>query len=113
MRGIFAAWALAVGVLTWREIEANRKPPPAGRYLAASGLFGALGLLAEYQPAAGAAAVAAWGFDLALILQPGFLPGTGAPLGGGSTQQGTGTTPVPGQPQPLPGGPKGRTAPQP
>lgn len=68
-RGIFLAWLAGLGLMTWRELEQVRRPPPPGRYLAASGLYAALGLIAEYPPAAPAAALAAWGFDLAIFLQ--------------------------------------------
>lgn len=78
-RSLALAWLAGLGLLTWREVAAYRKPPPAGRLAAASGVFAALGLLSQYQPAAGAAALAAWGFDLAVLLQPGMLPGTAAP----------------------------------
>jgi hypothetical protein len=76
VRGLLAAWAVGLGVLTWQELRQARRPVPPGRYLAASGVFALLGLLATYQPAAGAAAVAAWGLDLAVLLKPGVLPGT-------------------------------------
>lgn len=81
-RGLLAAWAVGLGVLTWREVRQWHKPVPAGRYAAASGVFVLLSLLAEYQPAAPAAVLMAWGFDLAVILQPGFLP---AQLGGAAS----------------------------
>lgn len=77
-KGILLAWAAGIGLLTWRELQlAPWKPPPPGRYLAASGLYAALGVLASASPAAAPAAVAiAWGFDLAVFLTaaPG-LPG--------------------------------------
>lgn len=69
MRGVLLAWVTGLGLMTWREVERARKPPPPGRYLAASGLYAMLAALSEYQPAAGPAALAAWGFDLAIALQ--------------------------------------------
>lgn len=75
-QGLVAAWAVGLGVMTWREIRQFRRPVPPGRYAAASGIFVLLGLLAVSDRAAPAAVLAAWGFDLAIVLQPGFLPGT-------------------------------------
>lgn len=75
-QGLVAAWAVGLGVMTWREVRQFRRPVPPGRYAAASGVFVLLALLAVSDKAAPAAALAAWGFDLAIILQPGFLPGT-------------------------------------
>jgi len=76
MKGLLAAWAAGLGVLTWQELRQARPPVPPGRYLAASGVFAMLGLLASYQPAAGVAAAMGWGLDLAVLLKPGILPGT-------------------------------------
>lgn len=78
-RGIVAAWVVGLGLLTWREVREYRKPVPAGRYAVASGLYALLGLAANYQPAASSATALAWAFDLALILQPGMIPGTSSP----------------------------------
>jgi hypothetical protein len=69
-KGILLAWVAGMGLLTWRELQlAPWRPPPPARYAAASGLYVLLGAVAAYQPAAPAAALAAWGFDLALFLQ--------------------------------------------
>lgn len=78
-QGLIAAWAVGLGILTWREVREFRRPVPPGRYAAASGVFVALGLLATSDKAAPAAVLAAWGFDLAVLLAPGVLPGTAAP----------------------------------
>jgi hypothetical protein len=79
-RGLLAAWVTGLAVLTWREMQATGgKPVPPGRYAAASGAFVLLGLLATSDRAAPAAALAAWGLDLAAWLQPGVLPGTSTP----------------------------------
>jgi hypothetical protein len=69
-KAILAAWVAGMGLLTWRELQLSPwRPPPPARYAAASGLYALLGAAAVYQPAAGAAALVAWGFDLALFLQ--------------------------------------------
>jgi hypothetical protein len=84
-KGIFAAWALGMGLLTWRELQlAPWKPPPPGRYLAASGLYAVLGLVGTSDAAAPLAAAVAWAFDVALVLQ--VLPET---MGGPVKQQTT------------------------
>lgn len=80
-RGIGLAWLTGIGLLVWREGRAagwNRLIPP-GRVAAASGLFVALGLLSEWQRASTVAVLTAWGFDLAVLLAPGTLPGTATP----------------------------------
>jgi len=79
VRGIALAWLAGMGLLTWRELRDTRHAVPPGRYLAASGLYALLALLAEYQPAARVAALTAWGFDLAVLLRPGMIPGTAGP----------------------------------
>jgi hypothetical protein len=69
-KGIMLAWAAGLGLLTWRELQLSPwRPPPPGRYAAASGLYVLLGVAAAWRPAAGPAALIAWGFDLALLLQ--------------------------------------------
>ena len=74
-KSILAAWVAGLGLLTWRELQLSPwRPPPPGRYAAASGLYVLLGLTANWQAAAAPAAMIAWGFDLALFLQ--LLPET-------------------------------------
>lgn len=70
-RSIFMAWAAGLALMTWRELQLSPwRPPPPGRYLAASGLYALLGGVAAAVPAAaGPAAMVAWGFDLAVFLQ--------------------------------------------
>lgn len=89
-RGIILAWAVGLGLVSYREIKQHHMPPVPGKLLAASGLYALLALVADYQPATGVATLAAWGFDLALILKPGVLP----TFTGG--KQATGTTQAPG-----------------
>ena len=68
MRGIVLAWAVGLGIMTWRTAQEFGQPPVPGRLLGASVVFAALALLAEYQPATRAATLAAWGFDVAVLL---------------------------------------------
>jgi len=72
-RGILLAWLVGLGIISWRDVRVNHGPPIPGQLLGASGLFALLSLLAEYEPAAGLAAMLGWGFDLAAILN--ILPG--------------------------------------
>lgn len=67
--GILLAWAVGIGLVTWRGIKAAHKPVPPGQYLAASGVYVLLALLASYEPAERVAVLLAWGFDLAVLLQ--------------------------------------------
>lgn len=87
-RGLAAAWLAGIGLLTWRGVTQYHRPVPAGRYALASGLYVLLAALANYQPAAAAATLTAWGFDVALLLRPGMLPGTTAGTPASSSQGG-------------------------
>lgn len=69
MRGITLAWAVGLGLMTWRTAQEFHRPPVPGRLLGASVVFMALGLLAEYPPATKAAVLAAWGFDVAVLFK--------------------------------------------
>ena len=77
-KGVALAWLAGLGIFTWRTFKVYRKPPVPGRVLAASVVFAALALLAEYEPAARFAALAAWGFDVAVLfsLPPSALTGS-------------------------------------
>lgn len=66
--GMVVAWLAGMGIITWRSIACEKHPPIPGQMLAASGMFALLSLLAEYQPAAGAATALAIGLDLAALL---------------------------------------------
>lgn len=90
-RAILLAWLTGVGLISWHGIKAAKRPPSPGQYLAASGLYAVLGLVAEWQPAASVAALMAWGFDLAVFLQ--VLPEQVAgPKSTGTTQAKGSTT---------------------
>jgi hypothetical protein len=79
VRGIILAWAVGLGLMTWRTAVEFHRPPVPGRILGASVVFAALALLAEYEPATRAAVLAAWGFDVAVLLglPPSALTGAG------------------------------------
>lgn len=89
---MFLAWAVGLGLMSWRSVQEFGRPPVPGRLLGASLVFAALSLLAEYEPARRAAVLAAWGFDVAVLLQlpPGALTkGSGWITGEGGKSQAT------------------------
>lgn len=71
MRGLVLAWAVGLGILTWRTAQEYHKPPVPGRILGASMVYVLLAFLAEYEPARRAAVLAAWGFDVAVLFKAG------------------------------------------
>lgn len=66
--GIFFAWAVGEGILTYRWVKA-KAPPPPGALLLVSGLFLGLAIMAEYQPARATATAFAYAVDLAVLLK--------------------------------------------
>ena len=99
--GLFMfAWLTGEGIIVWRWVK-NGAPPTPGSLLLPSGVYLALAMLAEYQPARFAAIALAWGFDVAVLLQVVGKPPT----------QATGWPPpkIPAG-QLLPGGPAPATA---
>jgi hypothetical protein len=74
MGGIILAWMVGEGIITWRSVVKDHKPPIPGDLLAATGLFALLALVAEYQPARGVATLFAFGIDIAVLMQ--VLPGS-------------------------------------
>lgn len=84
MGGIILAWLAGEGIITWRSVVKEHKPPVPGDLLAATGLFAILALAAEYQPARGVATLFAFGVDIAVLMQ--VLPGSNV------TAKDTGTT---------------------
>jgi hypothetical protein len=74
--GLVLAWLIGEGIIVWRSVAKEHKPPVPGDLLAATGLFAALAVLAEYEPARTAATALAYGVDLAVLLQ--VIPGSKA-----------------------------------
>jgi hypothetical protein len=80
--GLILAWLAGLGIIAWRDIAKNHAPPVPGQLLGASGLFALLAVIAEYTPASQAATLAAWGFDIAALMNVlpqglGGLPASG------------------------------------
>jgi hypothetical protein len=68
MMGLFFAWAVGEGIITWRWVKA-KAPPAPGALLLPTALYLSLAVLAEYRPARGVATVFAWAVNLAILLQ--------------------------------------------
>lgn len=66
MKSIILAWLVGEGLMTYKDVKKNKRPPLPAELLATSGLFVMLALLAE--PAPKLASTLAWGFDTAAFL---------------------------------------------
>jgi hypothetical protein len=87
MAGITLAWLIGEGIIIWRSVNKNHRPPVPGELLASSAFFALLALLAEYQPARTTATLIAFGVDLAAYLEaPIITPAKPAPAAPGTTQ---------------------------
>jgi uncharacterized YccA/Bax inhibitor family protein len=96
--GITLAWLIGTGIISWRSVKKNRRPPMPGELLGASGFFVLLALLAEYQPARSAATLMAFGIDVAAYLEAPLVtvPNTGATVNNAkSGPQNAGSAPTP------------------
>lgn len=93
MGALALAWITGEGIIVWQSVRKEHHPPVPGRLLGSSALFAVLAVVAEFGPqSARAAALAAWAFDLAALLQ--ILPqGIGVPK---TAAAATGTTQKPG-----------------
>ena len=64
-----AAWLAGEAIVIWRMVHKDHRPPVPGALLGITGLFLALGLVADIVPAsARLVGVAAWGLDVAAFL---------------------------------------------
>ena len=93
-----AAWLAGEGIVIWRMVHKDHRPPVPGALLGITALFAVLGLIAEVMPSSARfVGVAAWGLDVAALLNA--LP---AGLAGQISQaqqaesRATGTTQAPG-----------------
>lgn len=84
MNGLALAWLTETGLVTWRAFKRDNRPPLPADFVASFVIFGGLGLLAETEVFAGAAAVAGWGIVVATALNLGpatHLSPQGAEIG--------------------------------
>jgi hypothetical protein len=68
MMGLFFAWSVGEGIITWRWVK-NHAPPTPGALLLPTALYLSLAILAEYRPARGVATAFAWAVNLAILMQ--------------------------------------------
>ncbi len=66
MTGLILAWMVGEGIMTYRIVTQQSRPPLPGELLASSGLYVLLGFLAEAQSEL--ASLLAWGINLAALL---------------------------------------------
>ena len=87
MAGITLAWLIGETVIVWRSVSRDHRPPMPGQLLGSSAFFALLAILAEYQPARGAATALAFGVDIAAYLEAPFVTvQAGKPAATGTTQ---------------------------
>jgi hypothetical protein len=92
MGPLILAWMVGEGIISYREVTKNHRPPLPAEILASSGVFVLLGLLAQAQPKL--ASLLAWGFDLAAFmnLAPSITGGSGSNPAPGTTNGAGGTS---------------------
>jgi hypothetical protein len=73
--GITIAWAIGLGIIGWRTVNREHRPPMPGQLLGASGFFVLCAVLAEYPPARTAATLLAFGIDIAAYLEVPVVAG--------------------------------------
>jgi hypothetical protein len=79
--GITIAWAIGLGIIGWRTVITEHRPPMPGQLLGASGFFALCAIIAEYPPARTAATLLAFGIDIAAYLQVPVVAGPPAATG--------------------------------
>lgn len=67
MSSIIAAWLVGEGLIIYRQVAVQKKPPFPADLLATSGLFVLISFLAG--PAPQFAGLLAWGFDIASFMK--------------------------------------------
>lgn len=66
MNGLIVAWLVGEGILVYRSVKKNKRPPLPGELLAASGAFALLAVLHPWQPQL--ATMLAVGVDIAAFM---------------------------------------------
>jgi hypothetical protein len=92
---LLAPWLVGEGIVTYRCVRNQHRPPMPGELLASSGAFVLLALLAQWQ--ANLATLIAWGLDIAafvniapqLLAGPGPTPATTTAATGGAAAAGS------------------------
>ena len=74
MGPLILAWLIGEGIIVYRSVAQEHKPPVPGNLLAATALFAILAVIAESQQARPAAVLFAYGVDIAVLMQ--VLPGS-------------------------------------
>jgi hypothetical protein len=70
MGGLGGAWAVGMAITGWRQVRQSGHMPVPASLIAVTGLFVALGIIAEAAPAtARVVTLTAWGLDLAGLLR--------------------------------------------
>ena len=97
MKPLFIAeWAIAMGIISWREFRAGRPPIP-GTLLVVSGLFAALAVIADTGPGADRlAAMVGAGLDIAAFMDLFTNPPGSPARTAAKPKAATGTTQAPG-----------------
>lgn len=86
MGGITLAWLIGEGIIVYRHVSREHRPPVPGTLLASSGFFALCAVLAEYPPARAAATLLAFGIDIAAYLEVPIVVGKSPAGSTGSTQ---------------------------
>lgn len=66
MNGLIVAWMVGQGIIVYRAVKINNRPPLPAELLASSGAFVLLGILHEWQPQL--ATMTAVGLDIAAFM---------------------------------------------
>lgn len=67
-KSILLAWLAGESIIIYRSYKKTQGPPMPGQLLASTGLFAALGLMAQAPSASFLASALAWGFDIAAFM---------------------------------------------
>ena len=74
MTSIILAWLTGEGIMIYKLVQQEHRPPFPAQILSTSGLFALLALLGEVNGAAGLASSLAWGFVAAALLNLWPIP---------------------------------------